>query len=203
MTRQSYVQDYVDGRRERKDVYACLNSTSTKMETCQNSNRISRTVLVDILTFLFQTEFATKLKKQKGYVEQGRILIQQKKQKLERLLRQVEAHISTLAEEESEKYIAYRAGNLPQEEYVRYRLWKDERLLELEKQKKQYNVEVKNLERKGETYLKAVRALISLKNQKEFTRELVEALIEKIYIYPGKRVEVVFTYDDIRMEGVE
>lgn len=50
MTRQSYVQDYVDGRRERKDVYACLNSTSTKMETCQNSNRISRTVLVDILT---------------------------------------------------------------------------------------------------------------------------------------------------------
>lgn len=201
MTRHSYVKDYVDGRRERKDGYFCMDSTKT--ERCPDSNRISRIELVEILSFLFQTEFATQLKKQKDYVEQGRGLIQQKKRELEQQLWKTEGQISALSEEEGEKYMAYRTGNLPQEDYVRYRLWKDEFLLELKKQKSQYKEEAKKLERKGDTYLKAIRSLIKLKNQKELTKELVEALIEKIYVYPGKRVEIVFTYSDIRMEEVE
>lgn len=55
----------------------------------------------------------------------------------------------------------------------------------------------------GATYLKAVRSLVKLRNQKELTKDLAEALIEKIYVYPGKRVEVVFTYSDVLMKGVE
>lgn len=99
--------------------------------------------------------------------------------------------------------MSYRIGKLAQEEYVRYRLWKDDSVEELEKQKRQYQEEAKKLERKGETYLKAVRALVGLKRQKELTKGLVEALIERIYIYPGKRVEVVFTYTDIQTERAE
>ena len=111
--------------------------------------------------------------------------------------------MAALSEEEGEKYMAYRLGNLPQEEYVRYRLWKEERLRELEKQKKRYQEEGKKLERKGEIYLKAVRSLIKLKSGNTLTKELVEALIERIYVYPGKRVEIVFTYGDIRRGGME
>ena len=51
--------------------------------------------------------------------------------------------------------------------------------------------------------MRAVRSLIRLKSGDALTRELVEALIEKIYVYPGKRVEIVFTYGDIHREGVE
>ena len=203
MTRNSYVKDYADGRRERKEGYFCLDSISTKMETCPDSNRISGTELADILTVLFQTEFATQLKRQKDYVEQGRTLIQQKKQKLEQQLRHTERFISALSEEEGEKYMAYRLGNIPQAEYVHYRIWKDERLQELEKLKNQYQEEARKLERKGDIYLKAVRALIKLKSGNGLTKELIEALIEKIYVYPGKRVEILFAYGDIRMEGVE
>ena len=108
-----------------------------------------------------------------------------------------------LAEEEGERYMAYRTGSLPQEEYVRYRLWKDERLQELEKLKSQHQEEAKALERKGAIYLKAIRCLIKLKSGGELTKELVEALIERIYVYPGKRVEVLFTYSDVHMEGVK
>ena len=56
-------------------------------------------------------------------------------------------------------------------------------------------------ERDGETYLKAVRALMKLKNEQVLTKELIETLIDKIYVYPGKRVEVLFTYSDALMEG--
>lgn len=203
MTRNSYVKDYVDGRRERKDGYFCLDSIGTKKEHRPGSNRISKTELTDILFVLFQAEFATQLKKQKDYAEQGRVLVLQKKQELEKKLRQAERQISALTEEEGEKYMAYRTGKLVQEEYVHYRLWKDEQLREMEKQKNQYQEETKKLERKGENYLKAVGALVKLRSPKELTKDLVEALIEKIYVYPGKRVEVVFTYSDVLTKGVE
>ena len=129
--------------------------------------------------------------------------MRQKQQELEQKLRQTDRQLLTLSEEEGEKYMAYRTGKLAQEEYVRYRLWKDERLMELEKQKSQYQETAKELKQKGETYLKAVRSLVKLKTQKQLTRDLVEALIEKIYVYPGKRVEIVFTYGDIWTEGVK
>lgn len=203
MTRNSYVKDYVDGRRERKDGYFCLDSIGTKKGNCPESNRISKTELTDILSVLFQTEFATQLRKQKDYVEQGRALIRQKKQELEHKLWQMERQILALTEEESEKYMAYRTGKLIQEEYVRYRLWKDERLRELEKCKNQYQEEARYLEQKGETYLRAVRSLIKLKSQKALLKDIVEALIDKIFVYPGKRAEIVFTYGDILMKGAK
>lgn len=127
--------------------------------------------------------------------------MRQKQQELEQKLRQADRQLLTLSEEEGDNYMAYRTGKLAQEEYVRYRLWKDERLMEFEKQKSQYQETAKNLKQKGETYLKAVRSLVKQKPQRQLTRELVEALIEKIYVYPGKRVEIVFTYGDIWTEG--
>ena len=48
--------------------------------------------------------------------------------------------------------------------------------------------------------MKAVRALIKLKNEQVLTKELIETLIDKIYVYPGKRVEVLFTYSDALVE---
>lgn len=201
MTRDSCVKNYTDGRRERRYGYFCMDSASARKETCPESNRISRTELEDILSYLFQMEFSTQLKKQKDYVEQGRRLIHLKKQELEQKLRQTEGNLSALLEEEGEKYAAYRIGHLSQEEYVRYRLWKEECCRELEKRISQYQEEIKKLEQKGDTYLKAVRSLVKLKNGAELTRELVEELIERIYVYPGKRVEIVFTYCDIRIRG--
>ena len=63
--------------------------------------------------------------------------------------------------------------------------------------------EVEKLERKEAVWLKTLCSLTKLKSGKDLTKELVEALVEKIYVYPGKRVEIVFTYGDIHREGVE
>ncbi len=53
-----------------------------------------------------------------------------------------------------------------------------------------------------ERYLLAVRSLAKLKSGKELTAGTVSALIEKIYVYPGKRVEIFFRYTNEMLEGV-
>ena len=40
------------------------------------------------------------------------------------------------------------------------------------------------------------------KKGEELTVELVDALIEKLYVYPGKRVEMQFRYVNEMLEGV-
>ena len=200
MTRHSYVKHYADGSRMRIDGYFCLNGGATKTDSCPSSNRIPQNVLTDILFSLLEKEFDTSLKKKRIYLDKAGEIIWQKKQELERSLRSVTYAKERLAEEESDKYMAYRMGNLSQKDYVEYKMCKENRLRDLEKQEKNFREQEVSLERDGETYLKAVRVLIKLKNEQVLTRELIESLIDKIYVYPGKRVEVLFTYSDALVE---
>lgn len=201
MTRESHVKCDAEGGRRRREGYFCPNGASTKTECCPDINRISKADLVDILFILLQKECKIRLKKRKDYVRQGQMIIHQRSLELEQSLRQIDKRILDLSEEESEKYMAYRTGKLLQEEYAVYRLWKAERQTELEKQKKQYEGAIKSLDRKGEIYLKVIRARIGLKNEEELSKELVDALIARVHVFPGKRVEVAFTYHDFREGG--
>lgn len=201
MTRHSYVKRYEDGTRKRMGGYFCLNGGSTKTDACPSSNRISNIELTNILFSLFEIEFAGSLKKQKIYVEAAREIVRRKKADLDRNLRSVAHAKERLDGEESDKYMAYRRGSLSQKEYVAYKMQKEDRVRELEKQECSFREQASSLERDEETYLKAVRALVKLKAEKVLTKELIETLIEKIYVYPGKRVEVLFTYSDALMEN--
>ena len=200
MTRHSYVKHYADDSKNRMDGYFCMNGGATKTDNCPSSNRISKSALTDILFALFEKEFDVGLKKQRMYLDTARAIIRHKKQELEQSLHAVVCTKLRLAEEESGKYMAYRMGNLSQKDYVEYKMCKENRLQDLEKQEKNFREQEVSLERDGETYLKAVRALIKLKNEQVLTRELIEPLIDKIYVYPGKRVEVLFTYSDALVE---
>ena len=200
MTRHSYVKHYADDSKNRMDGYFCMNGGATKTDNCPFSNRISKNALTDILFALFEKEFDVGLKKQRMYLDTARAIIRQKKQELEQSLHAVVCTKLRLAEEESGKYMAYRMGNLSQKDYVEYKMCKENRLRDLEKQESSFKEQEVSLERDGETYLKAVRALIKLKNEQVLTKELIETLIDKIYVYPGKRVEVLFTYSDALVE---
>ena len=52
-------------------------------------------------------------------------------------------------------------------------------------------------------YMAAIKALLKLKSGKELTKDMIEAFISKIYVYPGKRIEVIFTFTADCMEGVK
>lgn len=201
MTRHSYVKNYVDGTRKRMGGYFCMNGGSTKTDACPVPNRISNIDLTNILFSLFEIEFAGNPKKQKTYVEAAREILRQKKAETERNLRSAAYTKERLDSEESDKYMAYRRGDLSQKEYVTYKMQKEDRARELEKQERQFKEQASSLERAGETCLKAVRALVNWNKGQMLTKELIETLIEKIYVYPGKRVEVLFAYSDALLEG--
>lgn len=196
MTRTSYIKQYADGTRAKKTDFVCPNSRTTKTEKCPDTNRILKHKLEDILYVLLEKEISAHIGRQKEYAEKGREYVRQVSMELEKKQKQAETIIAQLQEQESEKYIAYRTGSIPQKEYVAFKMQKDGQLEELTKQMSLIDEDKKELERKGKRYLKAIRSLIRWGSEKELTKELVETLIDRIYVYPGKRLEVVFSYTD-------
>ena len=202
MTRNSYVKEYADGEKARLDGYFCLNSGQTKVTVCPDSNRISKTELVDILLPLIRMEFAVFLDKPKSYMEYGKERIAKAVKKAEEKLRETEGKIRRSNEEESCIYMDYRVGKIPQKEYVALKMQEENKLADLKKRQEGQEKEIKALNKLSVKYLAAIKALLKLKSGKELTKDMVEEFISKIYVYPGKRIEVIFTFTADCMEGV-
>lgn len=201
MTRHSYAKTYADGHKGRLEGYFCLNAGQTKTAGCPEYNRISKQELTDILMPLLRTEFAVYLDKPKRFVEAGKEQIgsaiarsEKEREGLRRRIRQAE-------EKDTEAYVAYREGRMPQKEYVSFKMEQEMRLRELERQETYLEEKQKGMEKVRERYLKAVRSLLKLKDTGELTTEMVDSLIEKIHVYPGKRIEAELRYRNEMLEG--
>ena len=203
MTRSSYVKHYADGEKARLDGYFCLNSGQTKIKVCPDSNRISKNELVDILLPLIRMEFAVFLNKPKHYMEYGKERIAEAVKKAEARLRETEAKLRRSQEEESCVYMDYRVGKIPQKEYVAFKMSQVDILEDLRKQQESQKQEIRALDKLSGKYIAAIKALLKLKSGKELTKDMIEAFISKIYVYPGKRIEVIFTFTADCMEGVK
>lgn len=203
MTRSSYVKHYADGEKARLDGYFCLNSGQTKIKVCPDSNRISKNELVDILLPLICMEFAVFLNKPKHYMKYGKERIAEAVKKAEARLRETEAKLRRSQEEESCVYMDYRVGKIPQKEYVAFKMSQVDILEDLRKQQESQKQEIRALDKLSGKYMAAIKALLKLKSGKELTKDMIEAFISKIYVYPGKRIEVIFTFTADCMEGVK
>lgn len=203
MTRRSYPKQYMDGRKARLDGYFCLNGGQTKFVICPETNSISKNELLDILLPLIRMEYEVFLSKPKRYMEYGNERIAEAVKEAEGKLRGIERKLRSSKENESSIYIAYREGKISQKDYVAFKLKQEDRLEELRKQKETAEKEKMMLNKLSQKYLLAIKALLKLKNGKEFTKDMVEAFISKIYVYPGKRIEVLFAFTADCMEGIK
>ena len=121
----------------------------------------------------------------------------------EAALRKIEVKRKRARDEESRMYMDYRAGQILQKDYVAYKMKKENTLNELKKVEEQQQNRIVALEKLSGRYLLAIRAILKLKSGKELTKEIIEGLISKIYVYPGKRIEVLFAFTADCMEGVK
>lgn len=198
MTRSSYVKKNKDGVTRRVDSYFCLNGGQTKVSACPDSNRISKAELVYILLKLIRIEFAIFLDDFTDYIEFGKKLIKESVKKMEILLRKTKSKLRRFSEEEGSIYINYRYGNISQEDYLDYKSKHNNKLLELRKIEKEQIQGLKEVQKLSKQYMSAISSLLTLKSDRELTKEMIEDFIYKIYVYPDKRIEIIFAFTDLR-----
>ena len=201
MTRHSHAKTYADGHKGRLEGYFCLNAGQTKTAGCPEPNHISKQELTDILMPLLRTEFAVYLDRPKRFMEAGKEQINSAIARSEKEREGLRRRIRQAEEKDTEAYVAYREWKLTQKEYVSFKMEQDVHLRELERQETYLEERQKGMEKVRERYLKAVRSMLKLKDTGELTMEMVDSLIEKIHVYPGKRIEAELRYTNEMLEG--
>ncbi len=202
MTRSSRVKIYADGSIGRLEGYFCQNGKQTKVDSCPVSNRISKTEITDILLPMLRTEFAVYLDKPEKYMDVVKEQLGRKKSEIEKKICQAERKLAGLKGEEEQKYMEYREKSISQREYVAYKMQHENRICDRNRKKEELKAERKNLDIVSGEYMTAVRSIVKLKSGKELSKEMIEALLGKVYVYPGKRIEIQLNYTNELLEGV-
>ena len=127
-------------------------------------------------------------------VAMSKTAFQAKIVQIENEIKRMNVEAERQAEKFAEAFMQYKDGNLSREAYMARRVerndWKvfcDERKKALE----QRRIEMQKRQKEETRFLKS---LLDLKGTSKINAELAEALIEKIYVYDDKRLEIHFRF---------
>ena len=202
MTRSSQVKTYQIKKKQRIDGYFCLNGGQTKVDACPETNRISKEILVDILLQLFRTQFDMYLKKPKKYIALVQKQLSDTEKEMENRRKKVLRSREMLREKEGFEYVRYKEGNIPQKEYVACKMQQEDKRQDLNRQLAQIEEDLKKAAILAERVPAMIRSILHIRSGKELTKEMVEALVDRIYVYPGKRIEISWGYTDELLQEV-
>ncbi len=202
MTRTSRATTYADGTVRRVDAYYCANSKSSKVDICSTSNTITKQALVDILSSMMQVEFKVYLEKTKSYKALASKNIEDAKVAMGKEIRRIQVEQNKLEESVQKAYMNYRNGMIEQKDFVALKLSVEKKQEEIAERLCQCEERKKDMEKLGNKYISAIGALTTLKNKGVWTKDMVDALIEKVYLYPGKRIEVFYQFSNDMLEGL-
>ncbi|MCI8408325.1 MAG: recombinase family protein [Lachnospiraceae bacterium] len=168
----------------------------------EHGRKISEKELMNILFPFMRMVFAIYLKKIKYYIECGKEIIEKHKVKIQFRQKEIEKRLIRAIEKEGTLYIDYHEGKITEEDYISFKTQQEKRVIDLKKQKEEQEEKLKKIEKASAKYLTDIRSLIKLKNETDLKKEMLENFMEEIYVYPGKRVEIILTFaSDYRKEG--
>lgn len=176
MTRSSYVKMYRDGSNKRFYGYFCTNSVQKESKICPVSNRIPLDRLKEMLLSLINMELDV-FKDSSVSIQK---FIDEKIKSLQKDLKKTEGNLSSFYRKETEIYEEYRLGTISKEEY--YDL------------KNRYRHKVHDLHRQEIIRQNAIKPPAGPEFNYDPVQNGIEIFVGKIFIYPGKRMEIEFTF---------
>lgn len=194
LTRHSNLVICKNGDEKRLEYYECLAAYKVQAEKNCQSNRISKESLLDTLFSVLRTEFSAYLKKPMYYIEENEKLGHQRKIEYEDSIRKISQKTERMEADELDLYSRFRSGEIGQEKYVKTKLKNSYEKESLEKYKKDMEARVKDLDREIGRQNRALRNMLKLNQSFEPTKELIDSFVDKIYLYPDKRVEIAFSF---------
>jgi hypothetical protein len=180
-----------------------VNRKNIDERKCGN-DRISLLTLNRLVEEALEREFSLSSMKQKDLTLVSRKQAETERKKLEKEIEDAGYQMEKLKTAGSEDYIRYRLGELPESEMMEKA---DKRKADIEKlqdRQKMLSRRLAEVDVQAEKRNHYLRTLLKCKKGTPLTAEVLHALIERIDVYPDKRVEIHFAFsgrDFEKMEG--
>lgn len=193
MGRRRFVTQLDFGQEIRSYMYFCRNSNKID-EFCCDAGAVSRDVLIEIVNAVLRQETALNDIPPERLIRENMKCAGERKVKMQKEIDTIQKKLKATGWAGSEQYRKYRENVISSETFLE---WKERNEKEAEKAGKSLEEKKRRL---CEVDAEAKRQNIMLREMMEFSGkqgpdgELLSGLIERIRIYPDRRVEIIFRF---------
>ena len=181
------------GDRRHSYYYFCPNIRKIDDRACRNQG-ISPQTLEGIIKPALKKEFAFSGIRQKDYCMENEKEAKKRKNIIQKKKNQIVQDREQLILEGSAQYLQYRMGRINRETFLEEKKKMDEQQAVLTRLEEELEQKERGIDQEIEKMNRFLRGLIKCRPNVKLNRELVECLINRIYIYSGHHVEIIFNY---------
>lgn len=190
------------GGKVRNYQYRCVNKEAIDGRKC-DSRRISLIVLNRLVEEALEKEFSLTSLKQKDLVAASRRQAEMEKRKLQKESSEAAGKAGQLKRNGSEDYIRYRSGEMTETEMTERAEQRKKDIRRLQDRQKVLERRLSEMDSRTEKRNHYLRTLMKCKKGMPMTAEVLHALIEKIEVFPDKRVVVHFIYSGKEVDSLK
>lgn len=175
--------------------YNCPNISRIDTDKCV-SKSITQSGLNDIIKEALWREALLSPAALQPLVESITRKAEKQKEERNRQLSCNKKRIENIRKLESELYFRYRVGETDMDSFIRIKEENRKKLGALQKQKDSIAEKLKSIDAEAVRKKQFLHILSDRNEKRTFQAEAVKALISKIEVYPGHRVEIIFSFKE-------
>lgn len=173
--------------------YRCINKDTIDDRKC-DSQRISLIVLNRLVEEALEREFSLSSLKQKDLVAVSKHQAESEKKKMEKEIADADYKIEQLKKSGSEDYIRFRLGELEEAAMKEKAEKRKQDIEKLQDRQKILSRKLSEMDGRTEKRTHYLRTLMKCKKGTPLTAEVLHVLIDKIEVFPDKKVLIHFAF---------
>lgn len=181
------------GGRFRNYNYFCRNSNKID-EFCSDTDAISKAVLTKIVRAALGQEAALNGILPERIIRENMKCVGERKAKIQKVLDTIQKQLKASDWAGSEQYRKYREGILSREAFLEWKARNEKKAEKARESLEEEKRRICEVDAEAKRQKIMLREMMEFSGKQELDGELIFALIERIRLYPDKRVEITFRF---------
>lgn len=175
--------------------YSCPNIKRIDEEKCENE-QITFLQIQKVVLHLLKKEFLLSGTQMKKLMEFNKEAGEKRKEQIQKAQDELQKSVDGADRKISSYYLEYRNGSISQVQFLETKKKLEEKKEQDRQTLRDLHTEYSSIDRMVDKQNQFLRTILKYKSCAELNAELVQNLIEKIYVYRGKRVEIIWKWND-------
>lgn len=193
MGRTSHVKEFSSGDRLKLYGYLCRNGYRIDDRACEKKY-ITCHRLEGLVKAALRQEFALGSLRPKELVEQNNAAAMERKRELEKELGRIQAETEAGKRRGSELYLKYRCGELDRDAFQGWKEQEERQGQQRRVRQEETNRRIREVDALTASQNHFLRTLLKFHEKSSLDSEMLHTLVERINVFPEKRVEIVFRF---------
>lgn len=179
--------------------YGCPNRKRIDEDKCKNES-ITVLQLQKVILHLLKKEFLLSDIQMKKLTDFNREVGEIRKGQIEKTQKELQKSVENIDRKISFCYMEYRSGSTSQTQFLEIKKKLEEKKEQNQRLLRELSLKYASVDRLVDKQNQALCTVLKCQGGAVLNAELVQNLIGKVYVYPGKRIEVLWKWKDIWME---